>query len=402
MAPQKHRRSSIEANPLQSGPQFNLIYVGAGAINFGTDEGPWNHSKRVEQKWGKRLNVVGIVDPNTAKADLELSKKRESFVADAYKNTKTFPTVAAARKELEGESFPHAIIVGAPPKFRGGLRTPADLELSILEHFPKVAMFIEKPVTTGPSEEAGEVGKRIAKTGNPVAVGYMLRYSKAVQAMIGLIEEKNLTVMCTSARYVMAYEKAVNIDWWDKSISCGPIVEQATHFCDLSRYFGGDVKLDSVQAHSVEWDEEPGQLSKQNIDESKVPAEQRIPRFTSASWKYTNGTVGSLIHGVALHDTDYYTELTVFADGYLLRLVDPYNNPTLYVRSPNSNAEKVQTFTNDDCFYSEISNWGDEIERQAEHKDEPIDHTILSSYEDAVKTYEFTWAIRLASERSRQ
>lgn len=139
----------------------------------------------------------------------------------------------------------------------------------------------------------------------------------------------------------MAYEKAVNIDWWDKSISCGPIVEQATHFCDLSRYFGGDVSLDSVQAHSVEWDEEPGKLSKQNIDEGRVPPEQRIPRFTSASWKYTNGAVGSLIHGVALHDTDYYTELTVFADGYLMRLVDPYNNPTLYVRSPNSNSEKV-------------------------------------------------------------
>jgi len=39
-------------------------------------------------------------------------------------------------------------------------------------------------------------------------------------------------------------------------------VEQATHFCDLSRYFGGEVKLPSVLAHSLEWHETPGQLSK--------------------------------------------------------------------------------------------------------------------------------------------
>ena len=33
------------------------------------------------------------------------------------------------------------------------------------------------------------------------------------------------------------------------------------HFVDLSRYFGGEVLLDSISAHSVEWYEKPGQLS---------------------------------------------------------------------------------------------------------------------------------------------
>jgi predicted dehydrogenase len=50
--------------------------------------------------------------------------------------------------------------------------------------------------------------------------------------------------------------------WWNKSIDCGPIVEQATHFVDLSRYFGGEVDLESIMAHSIEWYEEPGKLSK--------------------------------------------------------------------------------------------------------------------------------------------
>lgn len=34
------------------------------------------------------------------------------------------------------------------------------------------------------------------------------------------------------------------------------------HFCDLSRYFAGEVDLDTVMAHSIEWYEKPGQLTK--------------------------------------------------------------------------------------------------------------------------------------------
>lgn len=31
---------------------------------------------------------------------------------------------------------------------------------------------------------------------------------------------------------------------------------------DLSRYFGGEVRLGSIMAHSLEWNEAPGKLSK--------------------------------------------------------------------------------------------------------------------------------------------
>lgn len=66
--------------------------------------------------------------------------------------------------------------------------------------------------------------------------------------------------------------------------SAGPIVEQGTHFCDLSRYFGGEVDISSVVAHALEWDENAGQLSKIAIDESKIAPENRIPRVTCATW----------------------------------------------------------------------------------------------------------------------
>jgi predicted dehydrogenase len=66
--------------------------------------------------------------------------------------------------------------------------------------------------------------------------------------------------------------------------SAGPIVEQGTHFCDLSRYFGGEVDMSTVSAHSLEWDEKPGHLSKVPIDESKIAPVNRIPRATAATW----------------------------------------------------------------------------------------------------------------------
>jgi len=45
----------------------------------------------------------------------------------------------------------------------------------------------------------------------------MLRYLKAVQMMKKIIEEENLTVMSTIARYACAYEAIAKLDWWDKS-----------------------------------------------------------------------------------------------------------------------------------------------------------------------------------------
>ena len=75
------------------------------------------------------------------------------------------------------------------------------------------------------------------------------------------------------------------------------------------------------------------------------------------------------------------------------------------------------TFSDDDPFFSEISNLIDIIE---DIEEDPEAAQILSTYEgqyhfcleslrfdelrimtDAVRTYEFTWAIRLATERSR-
>jgi predicted dehydrogenase len=181
--------------------------------------------------------------------------------------------------------------------------------------------------------------------------------------------------------------------------SAGPIIEQGTHFCDLSRYFGGEVDINTVVAHSLEWDENAGHLSKMVVDETAIPAEDRIPRVTSATWKYESGAVGSFTHLVALQGHNYSCELEVFADGYQLKLVNPYVSPVLYVRQPGDDDEHVMRFPDDDPFFSEVSILIDQIE---DIEDDPEAPQILSSFEDACKTYELTWAIRRASELSRE
>jgi len=381
---------------------FNVLFVGAGNIMFGSDEGPWNHSLRFEQKLGPCLKIVALIDPAIERANSELKKKCDSSVRSAYQDTRVFKNLDDFVKNMTPKERPRAIVVGSPPMFRGSTQSGRDIELQLLKHFPSVAIFVEKPIATGPENEIGEafkVAKAINESKSICSVGYMLRYLKAVQMMKQIISENNLTVMTTIARYATAYEAIAKPDWWDKSKSAGPIIEQGTHFCDLSRYFGGEVDISSVQANSLEWNEHAGQLSKMSVDESKIAPENRIPRVTAATWKYDSGAVGSFTHVVALQGRNYSCEFEVYADGYSLKLVNPYVAPILYIRKPGDDNETIMRFEDDDPFFSEVSNLIDIIESI---KEGPNTVQILSSYEDAVKTYEFTWAIRKASEHSRE
>ncbi|KAK2466970.1 hypothetical protein APHAL10511_001228 [Amanita phalloides] len=409
-----------KASHVGGSDSFNVLFIGAGNIMFGSDEGPWNHSFRFEHKLGRRLKVVALVDPAIERATAVLQKKCDSFVVSAYQDTRVYKSFEEFVKNMTPNERPRIVVIGSPPMYRGSLQIDRDVEVQILKHLPGVALFVEKPIATGPAHEIQEgyqIAKMIHDNRTVCSVGYMLRYLKAVQMMKQIINDNNLIVMSTIARYACAYEKIAKPDWWNKSKrwaltllsfsditsqrsnSAGPVIEQGTHFCDLSRYFGGEVDYTSVQAHSLEWDENAGQLSKIPVDESQIPPEDRIPRVTTATWKYDSGAVGTFTHIVALQGTNYSCEFEVFADGYSLKLVNPYVLPVLYVRKPGDDHEHTYTFPDDDPFFSEVSNLIDVVE---DIEEDPEASQILSTYDDAVRTYELTWAIREASERSRK
>ena len=379
--------------PPAPGPDVRVVFVGAGQINFGSPEGPWNHSFRLEHKLGPRLKVIALIDPVTENAENVLKKKRESFVLSAYKDTAIFKDVPSYLASVTPETRPHVVWVGSPPAFRGSMHAGRDVERVLADSLPGIGLFLEKPVTTSSVEDVMQVSRYIEGKMSPLSVGYMLRYLKVSQKLKQIIAENKLQVMAVNCRFVIAYERLTKQWWWNKEQSLGPVIEQATHFCDLARYFGGEVELDSVVAHSLEHFEAPSKLSKLAFNEDEtIPAEQRVPRVSSATWKYTSGAVGSLMHVIALHGRDFFTEIDVFADGYSLRLVDAYNAPTLYVRHPGDDHEEVYKYADDDPFFSEVSSMIDAVEDPSKSDE------ILCSFDDAAHTYAFTWAIRRACE----
>ena len=117
--------------------QFNLVFIGAGNINFGSDEGPWDHSFRLEHKLGPRLKVVALIDPAEKVAQAVLDRKRNSFVVSAYKDTRICPNLDDFVSTMKDHERPHAFIIGSPAAFRGSTAQGRDVELQILKHFPK-------------------------------------------------------------------------------------------------------------------------------------------------------------------------------------------------------------------------------------------------------------------------
>ncbi|KAJ5815101.1 hypothetical protein N7474_006878 [Penicillium riverlandense] len=404
------------ANNITSQNHVYVLFIGAGNITFGNDNVLWNHSLRVEKFLGSRLRVIGIVDPSLERVNEVLSAKATSAAAPSYIDCRHFLSLEDANSKIRKEGhIPDIIILGAPPHFRGTQLPWRDLETRIIAAFgSKPAIFCEKPVSTARPDLSQQVLELFERSGNTIAVGYMLRYLKVVQKATSIIRDNKLRIMSVGARYTCAYSKIRKIDWWDKSKQCGPIVEQATHFADLCRYLGGEINLRTVHSYALEHDEPAGKLMHQAVDESQILEEERIPRATISSWKYTTGALGSLTHIIGLHGIRYSNEIVVVADGYQLRLVDLYTTPTLYVRSPVSEKEELFTYRNDDPFYSEfaalfeslglkqVTSAGQSASPTENGTGETLEapNRILSSYNDAWKTYEFTWRIRDESERT--
>lgn len=125
-------------------------------------------------KLGPRLKVVALIDPAVDRARAVLKKKCESFVISAYQNTRVYKTLDEFVKNMSPREKPRAVIVGSPPMFRGSMQPGRDIEMQIMKHFPRVAMFIEKPIATGlhaEIEEAFKISKSITDNDVICSVG---------------------------------------------------------------------------------------------------------------------------------------------------------------------------------------------------------------------------------------
>ena len=365
--------------------KLRIGFVGAGAVNFGGGEGPWDHASRLEKIEG--IQVIGVADPDTERARTKLAERSHEMYRQA--------TVFGDYREMLEKTRPDAVWIGVPPNAHGVRDAGVDIEIQCTT--AGVNMFIEKPLSAFRPQRVEPVVEAIMRSDLLTSVGYMFRYSQAVAEMRRILAETSCTPRAFTGRYNCAYSGIRKAEWWDVRMVGGPIVEQATHFADLARFLVGDVELDSVKAVAIQGTEPLGHLEDVPLNDdgrrfdALTPPEHRPSCTTAAVWKYTSGAVGSLLHGTLLHGGKYESELEVWADGLRLVLVDPYGDCRLLVRRPHSEETETIHFGDDDPYLSEDVAFVKAL-RTGNRS------TIRSSYEDAFETYKLTWAIADAAQ----
>lgn len=109
------------------------------------------------------------------RATAVLQKKCDSFVVSTYRDTRIYKSLDDYVKNMSPKDRPRVIVIGSPPRFRGSLEPGRDIEIQVLKHFPNVALFIEKPIATGPHDEIDQgfaIAKSISDSKTICSVGY--------------------------------------------------------------------------------------------------------------------------------------------------------------------------------------------------------------------------------------
>lgn len=396
---------------MQTKKALKLGFIGAGCVNFGGAEGPWDHASRLEKliniehtvgntKVQLDVEVVGIadVDLNRAKSVLDIRKQKPNPSA-IWTNTRVFTDY----KEMLESVKPDCVFIGVPPMFHGQATEGRNIEVECTKR--GVHCFVEKPISVQHPDQMRKDGfdvamERAENDGVIVSVGYMFRYSRAVnkikEELIKHFEgAENVRVSSVLARYCCAYSKIERKEWWDQRISGGPIVEQATHFADIARYLGGEIDMNTLHVIGIGPRDKNGDFSALPIDPRTqkpvtegVPLQHQAPKLTHASWRYTNGAVGMLTHGTMLHGNKYACEIEVWADGFRAVLLDPYNECKLLIRRTATGDDNQEfTFKEDDYYQTEVNDFLLAIVTNNKE-------LVRSPFNDALRTYEFTWAIK--------
>ena len=154
-------------------------FIGAGGVNFGSAEGPWDHASRLEhfarsKEFGD-IEILGIADPDTARAEAVLADKRAQS-NDLYGGTRVFASFAEMLDDTALDL--NTVIIGTPPATRGSLRLDRDMELQCTRR--GVDVLVEKPLSSEGSEQflryaialndaqSATPSKRFASARNPI------------------------------------------------------------------------------------------------------------------------------------------------------------------------------------------------------------------------------------------
>ncbi|GEM_PF-2376760 len=378
---------------------LRIGFIGAGFVNFGGGEGPWDHASRLERFTD--VEVVAIADPDQARARRQLDLRQHGANPNIYSTCRLF----GHWQEMLDAADLDAVIIGLPPSAHGRLEGPDAVEVACA--LRGIHMLVEKPLSVAQPEQVKAIAAQLAaarsRAGNPliVTVGYMLRYLNVVDHLRQHLQhatQAGRPPCIFNGRYAAAYPFILSPAFWDRRRSGGAVIEQATHFVDLARYLLGEIDLRSIVAHQIPADSPLGALRCMPVSpagismDAGLSPDDRIARATIAQWRFTSGALGTLTHALLQHGKAYDTELEVWSDGLSAILRDPYS-PKCHLDLRVGEARSTQTPVDgtNDPYYAEM-----EAFLRAIRENRP--DLIRSPYADAAKTYEVTWAITQAAQ----
>jgi len=249
-----------------------------------------------------------------------------------------------------------AIYICIPPFAHG------DIELAAAER--KLPIFIEKPLGVHP-EVVRKIASAIRSSGVIVSVGYHWRYSRATEKAVEFLESSGAKITCALGFWA---EGMPTVEWWRRRDgSGGQVNEQATHIFDLMRYVLGK-EPQQVHAYGAK-----GLLASrvENFD---------VEDSSCVAVKFADDTVGTIISSCAL-PVQYKVGLHILTDKGLV-FVEMAANCTIQTPEATTIFKEPAGFSpmrcENEAFISAVET-GDTS-------------AIRSNYDDAAKTFAFTWA----------
>ncbi|XP_065183205.1 uncharacterized protein LOC135814073 [Sycon ciliatum] len=381
-------------DPCSSKGNIRVGFIGAGAVNFGGTLGPWDHASRLEKI--EQVRFVAICDAIAGKAEEVLAGRKNGANAGKYE----YCTAYEDYKLMLQQEKLDAVFIGVPPFTHGHFDRPIELDCVRAG----VHCFVEKPLSVKPVAEVDAYMQAVLEEQKRqnlvVSVGYMFRYHPAIRRMKQLILEHSSStgakLTYLQLTYKNAYNHSTNYNWWRKELSGGPVVEQATHFCDMARFIAGDIVDGSIRTKVLCHDHPSGAGRLHSVPdivrEYEVAEEERVPRVTVAHWRFNSGAIGQLSHGAQLHGRKYEACLEAWADGLRISVDDPYTKACrLAYRQGDTDDEVVERFPDADAYMEEDKAFISAV-CTGNHS------SIESMYEDAMESYSLSWSIRSSSE----
>jgi len=248
--------------------------------------------------------------------------------------------------------------------------TPPGIRLGPISEAAKrgVACFIEKPPAFDESE-ALEINKVIEESGILASVGFMYRYAGAVEKAKELIGDTEVPII----RSVYVCGLAINPDWprwfFNKSLSGGPLLDQAIHVIDASRYL-----IDQTSGDISELQAFGSNLSIPKTDEFTIEDSHVL------NIRYKNGTIQNHTQSWAIDPN--YANIELISNDFHLK-IDLNPEPYAFYRSKLTGVYKNtpidQDFKDEDFYVTEMKTFLEAV--RTNNKD-----LIRSPYHDALKT----------------